>query len=174
MPVKCPRHWKRGVCISVPVLLIGLRIALPWILKSYVNYVLDRDPAYDGHVTDIDVALIKGAYTIKGIEIVKTSGHIPVPFFAGEAIELSVKWRALRQGALVGEIDFVRPRINFVNAKSDAEKQGGTEVDWRDQIRDLFPLRIDRLTVTGGEIHYADFSRTPDIDVFISHMEVVA
>lgn len=62
------------------VLLIGLRIALPYILLRFVNKELQTIPGYTGHVDDIDVHLIRGAYTIKAIRLDKTGGKIPVPF----------------------------------------------------------------------------------------------
>ena len=53
---------------SFVVLLIALRIALPYILLRLVNKQLSHIPGYTGHVDDIDVALIRGAYKIKRIK----------------------------------------------------------------------------------------------------------
>jgi hypothetical protein len=44
---------------SVLVLLIALRIALPYILLRLVNKELTHIPGYTGHVDDLDVALIR-------------------------------------------------------------------------------------------------------------------
>lgn len=54
--------WVLG---SFLVVLIGLRLALPYILLNYVNKQLTKIDGYTGHVDDIDVALYRGAYTIK-------------------------------------------------------------------------------------------------------------
>jgi hypothetical protein len=94
-------------------LLIAFRIALPYILLRFVNKELQTIPGYTGHVDDIDVHLIRGAYTIKVIKLDKTGGKIPVPFFSAEAIDLSVEWSAIFHGRLVGKIIVQHPIINF-------------------------------------------------------------
>ncbi|MEJ0103617.1 MAG: hypothetical protein WDO19_14165 [Bacteroidota bacterium] len=66
---------------SFILLLVGFRIALPYILLRFVNRELTRIDGYTGKVEDIDVALFRGAYTIKRIHLDKTGGKIPVPFF---------------------------------------------------------------------------------------------
>lgn len=64
---------------SLLVLFIAFRIALPYILLRYVNRQLTLIEGYTGHIDDIDVALYRGAYTIKTIRLDKKSGKIPVP-----------------------------------------------------------------------------------------------
>src|SRR5207237_1314919 len=73
--------------------------------------------------------LWRGAYQIHHVEVVKTTGHVPVPLFSAPLIDLSVQWRALFDGAFVGNIDFFDPKMNFVNAPSK-EKQW-QQHDWR-------------------------------------------
>src|ERR1700755_118224 len=94
---------------SLLVVLIALRIALPYILLRFVNKELQTIPGYTGHVDDIDVHLIRGAYTLKTIKLDKTGGQIPVPFFAAETFDLSVEWSAIFQGRLVGKIIVAHP-----------------------------------------------------------------
>jgi hypothetical protein len=70
--------------------LIGLRIALPHIVRKYVNKKLDEMPEYDGRIGDVDIRLWRGAYSIQGIEIIKTEGDVPVPFFSSRRVTFSV------------------------------------------------------------------------------------
>src|SRR5579864_2733265 len=85
---KKPLSKKRKIWLiilgSLLVILIALRIALPYILLRLVNKELTTIKGYNGHVDDIDVALIRGAYTIKTIKLEKTGGKIPVPFFSAD------------------------------------------------------------------------------------------
>src|ERR1700722_2975246 len=97
---KTPKQRRRRKIVwivagSLLVILIAFRIALPYILLRFVNKELQTIPGYTGHVDDIDVALIRGAYTIKTIKLDKTGGKIPVPFFSADALDLSVEWSAL-------------------------------------------------------------------------------
>lgn len=169
------RHVGRTLATIGIVLLVGLivfRLALPSLVEGYVNRVLDRDPDYDGQIEDVDISLVRGAYVIEGVEIIDTKGDAPVPFISADAIDLSVKWNALLKGALVGEIEVMRPRINFVVAGTKEEAQTGEDTDWRDMVLDLFPLRIDRFAIRDGEVHYADLSAKPKVDVYVSQIQV--
>src|SRR6185295_5262795 len=67
------------VLFGIAVILIAFRLALPSILCKVVNKKLTEIDGYVGHVNDIDVWLIRGAYVIEGIELNKTGGKIPVP-----------------------------------------------------------------------------------------------
>jgi hypothetical protein len=53
----------------VVVLAIVRFIVLPPVVLHYVNKSLDELNGYRGHVEDIDIALIRGAYTINNIYI---------------------------------------------------------------------------------------------------------
>lgn len=161
------------VLILVVAVLV-VRAMLPIWVRDYVNRKLNEIEGYSGHVADVDIHLWRGAYSVHGIEIKKTGGGVPVPFFSAPTIDMSVEWKALFEGALVGEIHFEQPKINFVNGRSQATSQVGVDKPWMDKIGDLFPLKINRATVSGGEIHYRDFSRTPKVDVEMDQIRMVA
>jgi hypothetical protein len=139
-----------------------------------VNRVLARDDAYVGSIGDVDVALIRGAYEIEDVRIDKRNGAVPVPFFTSEIVDLSIQWRALFDGAVVGEVEFLRPKLSFVAGPSRAQSQAGGGVDWRDTVEDLFPFRIDRVAVRDGEIHFRAFHTEPPVDVYLHHTDLVA
>ncbi len=138
----------------VVVLLIAARVALEPVLLDYVNDTLDELPAYDGHIGDIDVALLRGGYDIQNIEIVKTGAGQPVPFFEADRIEATVEWRSLMRGSLVAEGDLYRPQINLVQAESEQQSQLGKEVNWVDQFKQLFPFRFNTVRIHDGTITF--------------------
>lgn len=161
----------------VVILLVAaliVRAMLPIWVRDYVNKKLSEIDGYSGHVTDIDIHLWRGAYTAHVVEIKKTDGNVPVPFFEAPAVDLSIQWTELFHGALVGEINFEQPKLNFVNSKNPANTQVGVDKPWTEKIRELFPVKFNRFTVRNGEVHYRDFSRTPKVDVVIDHVDMVA
>lgn len=149
--------------IGLAVVLIVVRIMLPFWVRDYVNKTLNELEDYRGHVEEVDLALWRGAYKIREIKIVKRSGDVPVPLFTAPLIDLSVEWAALFHGALVGEINFVKPKVNFVHAPSEEDTQVGLEESWTQKVRKLFPLKINRLTVDGGEVHFRDYHKSSSI-----------
>ena len=162
------------ILIVLAVALIAVRIMLPYWVRDYVNKTLSELKDYRGHVEEVDLALWRGAYKIRQIKIVKTSGDVPVPFFSAPLIDLSVEWAALFHGALVGEINFVKPEVNFVNAPSEEDSQAGFEEPWTQTVKELFPLKINRFTVDDGQIHFRDFHKSPKVDLVFDRFRLVA
>ena len=170
------RQFSRGtlqITIIVLALLIGLRVALPYIVKNYVNDKLDEMPEYSGHIGDVDMHLWRGAYSIQGIEIIKTDGKVPVPFFNANRVTFSVEWKALFNGALDGEIAFFDPVMNFVQGPTRQTSQVGVDKPWLEVIKKLFPLNINRFAVHNGTIHYQDFHSKPKVDLKVDQIQAL-
>jgi len=147
--------------VLIVAALCALRLALPYIVKDYVNGRLHALDAYDGRVADIDIGLWRGAYRIDGIEIEKTGAKQPTPFFDSERVDLSVEWRSLLHGSLVAEAHFLSPKLNLVEGPTESQSQLGNEEDWHDRLEELFPFRFNTVAVHDGTITF----RTPGIAV---------
>jgi uncharacterized protein DUF748 len=156
------------------VALVTLRLALPHIVRSYVNRTLSKIPDYRGEVGDIDIHLWRGAYTIHDAKVVRTSGKVPVPFFSAPRVDLAVQWREVFHRALVGNIQIHRPKLNFVKGPTTETSQTRVDSSWQDRVKELFPLRINRFEITDGQVHYRDFHSEPRVDVVVDRLHVVA
>lgn len=159
--------------LGLIVLLIAFRVALPYIVKNYVNKTLDELPGYSGHVDDIDIHLIRGAYTIKGLVLTEDGANSKYPFLNMPRTDLSVEWKSLFKGRLVGEVNMFSPVINVVEA---APQKGAepTREHWTEVVKDLMPITINRTEVINGRINYLDFSTSPDVRFHIHNMHLVA
>ncbi len=162
------------VAIVLVTALVIVHFMLAIWVRDYVNRKLSEIDGYRGHVAAVTLHLWRGAYTIHGVDIRKTEGNVPVPFFSAPLVDLSVAWKELFHGAFVGEINFEQPKLNFVNSKNADNVQVGVDKPWPQKIKELFPLKINRFTVDNGEIHYRDFSRKPQVDVVMDHVDMVA
>jgi len=170
------RHLSRHsvqILLILAALLLGFRAALPYIVKNYVNRTLSRLDGYRGHVDDVDMHLWRGAYSVSGVNIVKTDGKVPVPFFAAKNIDFSVEWMGLFEGALVAKIEFDDPVINFVAGPSQSTTQVGVDKPWLSVIKDLFPLNINRFEVKNGAVHYRDFYAKPKVELTVDHIHMM-
>jgi hypothetical protein len=161
------------VLLVVFVLLVVLRLALPYIVKSYVNRKINQLPEYDGHVADIDIHLIRGAYTIRGMKIEKTTGKVPVPFFSAPKVDLSVQWRELFHGAVVGEIYVDRGSLNFVKGPTEEESQTEVDKSWIGIVQDLFPFDLNRFEIRQSEVRFRNFHSKPPVDVYLTDLFIV-
>jgi hypothetical protein len=151
--MKRRNKWLLALGIVV-VLLVAARLALEPILLDYANGKLNALDSYEGHIDDLDLSLLRGGYNIKGIEIVKTGAGQPVPFFKGDRVEATIEWRSLLHGQLVAEADLFRPQVNLVEAQSQRKSQLGTEVNWVDQFKALFPFRFNTVRVHDGVVTF--------------------
>jgi len=154
--------------------LIGFRLYLPTWVKNYSNRVLDKIPGYHGHIDDVRIHLWRSAYSIIGLNLLKTGGSAPVPFFSAPKIDFSLHWGALFHGQLVGKLEIDRPQLNFVTGKSPQQQQTSIDKSWQQQVKSLFPLRISRLGIKDGEIHFRNYEARPPVDVYIHHLSAVA
>jgi hypothetical protein len=156
------------------ILLIAFRLYLPTLLLNYINKTLQEIEDYTGHVDDIDISLYRGAYQIRGIKLEKKTGKVPVPFIDISVLDLSVQWKALFDGAVVGEIRVIEPEINFVKGPSEEESQTEMDSSWVDVVDKWMPLKINKLEIRNGEIHYRDFHSKPKVDIMMRNIQGIA
>src|SRR5438477_12980209 len=76
------------------ILLVIIRALLPFWVRDYVNWRLSGVPEYRGHVAAVTLHLWRGAYQIHHVEIVKTTGHVRVPFFYAAVVDRAVEGAA--------------------------------------------------------------------------------
>jgi len=159
--------------IAGAFVIVHIYLAI-WV-RDYVNRKLSEIPGYRAHVASVTLHLWRGAYQIHNIDIKKTSGNVPVPFFSAPLVDLSVQWHALIfERAAVGNIEIHRAKMNLVNGPTPDTRQVEVDAPWAEKIKQLFPLKINRFAVHDGELHYRDFSKEPNIDVPFDRVQMVA
>jgi hypothetical protein len=168
------RHLRRkivlGFAILLAALLIGARLYLPVWATGYVNRTLENIPGYTGSISDVDIHLYRGAYTIHDLKLFKKTKGIPVPFLDFKSSDLSIQWGALFDGRVVGDVTLYSPTVNFATGRTGAT-QTGVETDWTKPIKDLMPLDINFVEIHDGKIAYKDFSTKPEVDLSIYNLE---
>ncbi|MBV1808912.1 DUF748 domain-containing protein [Pseudomonas viridiflava] len=159
--------WPLWTLAALVILLIGINIALPYLVRDYLNDKLADMGDYRGQVTDVDLALWRGAYRIKGLNIVKVDGKVPVPFVKAPTIELAVSWHSLwYDHAVVAEVLFIDPEINFVDGGNNKQaSQTGQGTDWRTQLNKLLPVTLNEVRIGNGRITFNNFNSTPKVKI---------
>lgn len=177
--VKAPSERKRKrrrMLLWILGIVIAIRIALPYVLLHLINDRLERMPGYTGHVVDIDLALIRGAYRIEtfNLDRVDSVAQDTTAFLAAGVIDLSVEWKALFHGSIVGELVIDRPEVYFTkDAVEPADVQEDT-VALADLLDDLMPLQINRVEVNEGVLRFIDPGTTPRVDISMTAIELLA
>jgi hypothetical protein len=166
------RSWH--IVLAIALVLIAVRIALPYTLKTLINQRLEKIPEYAGSVSDIDLHLWRGAYQLVGIEIDKTTGEKREPYFAAKQIDFSLAWRDLFRGRFVGDFVLEKGELTIVNASTEAGSQKEVDRRWQDAIEDIFPIEITRLEIKDSVVRFIDREADPQVDIALRGLEVVA
>jgi hypothetical protein len=167
------RGWRWfGIVLLILIVILGVgRAMMPWFVRDYVNDTLDKNPLYAGEIGEVEIHLMRGAYAIRDVRISKTTGNVPVPFFAAKRVDFAIQWDALFHGKVVGRVLMEEPELNFVDAPSESEDQSGAGAPWLKMIEELFPFRINRAVVKNGSIHFRAFQTEKPVDVYLSQVE---
>jgi hypothetical protein len=169
---------KKGVKILIAIIgiLIIARIILPYVVLKFANKRLANIDGYYGHIQDIDIALIRGAYRIDSIYINKydSGTQKQTPFFSSRAIDLSVEWRALFHGSIVGELVFEHPQVKFTKDKVEPKQVKNDSSDFKGVLDDFMPLQINRVEIEDGKLGYIDPTSHPKVDIVMRDMHVLA
>ena len=173
-----PGRKKRIIYITmgIIVLLIVVRLILPYIILRYANKTLATMPGYYGHVEDIDLAIYRGAYQINNIYLNKidsASGE-QSPFFNAPTIDLSIEWGALFHGSVVGELVFLTPHMNFIKEKVELNQMKKDSDDFRILLKKFMPIKINRFEIQNGVLEYLDSTSTPVVDLKLTNAHIVA
>jgi hypothetical protein len=143
--------------VVLGVVLVGARIAAPSIVERYVNRGLADMGEYRGRISEVDLFLWRGGYALRNLEIVKVAGANETrdtPFVAMPRMDLTMEWRALFRGEVVGEAVMFSPVLNLVQGESDGDTQLGAGVSWPQEIRDLFPIQLNVVEVQNGLVTF--------------------
>lgn len=153
------------ILIVLVAVLVVARLVLPYVVLRYVNKTLASMKGYTGHVADIDIQLIRGAYQIDSMQIRKLDGKLRQPFLMIPKTDLSIQWKALFKGRLVSEVECYRPEINFTFSSDKASQQTGADVDWTAFLRKLLPIKINRFAVVDGTVNLTSLLAHPRADL---------
>src|SRR5690606_36681254 len=159
--------------IVILLVLIIARLLLPYFLKRYVNKTLDDIPGYTGYVEDIDVALFRGAYVIKGLILKKEDRITETPILDFEKSDISIEWRALFKGRIVSEIILLNPKFNYVTEDQGSKTEADVE-DWTEASQSLEPIDVNHLAVHNGRANFAELNADPPIELFLHEIELQA
>ncbi|HEX8037661.1 MAG TPA: DUF748 domain-containing protein [Chryseosolibacter sp.] len=165
-----------AIAAIVVALIIVTRLALPYVILRYANNSLEELDGYRGHVNDIDLAILRGAYKLDSIYINKIDSvtEKETPFLAASLVDLSIEWKALFKGSLVGEIVVDNGMVRFTKDKVEPKQVQKDSSDFRKVLKDFMPLKINRLEFRNSTLRYVDNTSKPKVDIRMTDVHVIA
>ena len=175
---KKPQRKKKLLKIIVTsiLVLVVIRLILPFVVLRFANKNLASMKGYYGHIKDIDLSIIRGAYIIDSIYLNKSDSLTKkqTPFFSSESIDLSIEWKAIFKGSLVGELTFTNPFLLFTKDKVEPAALRKDSTDFKELLDDFMPLKINRFEVKNATLRYKDEGSKPPVDIEMINTYILA
>lgn len=170
------RRKKVRILLIILAVLVLIRIFLPAIVLHFANKSLANMNGYYGHIDDIDISLYRGAYQINDIYINKkdSATGTQTDFFKAKNIDLSVEWKAIFQGSIVGELEFNSPVLVFTKDKAELGDVKKDTNDFRKILKDFMPLKVNRFEINNGSLQYLDKTSSPKVNIGLTKVHVLA
>jgi len=150
---------KIKVLLGAAAVLVGIRAALPSVITARVNASLSRVPGWEARVSDVDLALLRGAVVVQGIKAESKESTIRVTV---ARVSVNISWSDLLRRRLVASVDVLRPRATLAlhrAEKADAKEAEGKAkkevASWPD-LSQVFPFRLDSFKLRDGEIEVSE------------------
>lgn len=161
------------VLISILVLLVVIRLMLPFIAKNQINKLLANDiEGYHGSIDDLSMSLYKGAFNIGHLVIYEEASEDPeTPFISIPFLDFSLDWRALIKGRLVSEIHLDSMEVNLTVLKEE-EKEKEPRLHFAEQLQEFNPIQINKMKITNANISYLDPTSDPQVDVYFDNFNL--
>lgn len=158
------RNKKLQISLGVIlVLLIGIRMLLPELIKKQLNtFLAEFSEVYSFHVSDVDLSILRGAYRLEGVD--GRLKKVNQEFFKAEYIDISMSWRDLFRGHLrtdiLGQGVVFKGSQDFLSALK--EYTAASKKDAQELGKKVFPLHISRIDLRNSKATFADMSGIPE------------
>jgi hypothetical protein len=166
----------RALAIAFALLILFMVIwyTTPYLLRDYLNKRGSELPDYKLNIHWVEINPIACNIKLKSLVLEKKSNEIPVPFVTIREVLVAMQWTQLIHLDFRSNITVLEPVVNFVNGPTKATTQTALDPEWVETVKQLVPLKINQFKVHQGTIHYYDFHADPQINIPITHLELVA
>ncbi|KUM54427.1 DUF748 domain-containing protein [Rheinheimera sp. EpRS3] len=162
------------IMLAVVLVLLAVRVALPPVMVWYVNSLLEQQEGISGQVRDIDLALWRGGYVIKQIEINQLNDKGELPLFSAERIDIQLSWAALADGEIVSTMAFHQPVIMAQDRAGQEDITEDAVLDertWIGLANNLTLFSIDKLSIHDGKIEFNAIAKDVLGELILSQVE---
>ncbi len=160
----CGRRGRvKQILVCVTLLLVAMRLVLPYALLSAANHRLRDAQVVTGHLDDLSLGVLSGKMIFTGVRVnaQDEAGRIENVLEVSE-LRAKISWIALLHGELAGAITITEPVLRLrpgPAAPADAAVPTWNDDTWRAAVARLVHMRVTAITVVNGTIIYSDRPR---------------
>lgn len=158
-------HKLGWLLIAVMLVLIVVRVAMPFWVRHYLDGRIEHMGPYHGSMEAVHLHIWRGGYTIENLRIEKNGAPSSQPFLVAPRTEIDLGYGALLHGHLRGKVGFYDATVNFIDGNSESERQTGKGVNWSEELNILIPAELDEIDVHHGTVTFRNFVSSPRVDL---------
>jgi hypothetical protein len=148
-----------GVPATLALVLYVASFFLDEPIRRTMEMKINRNlKGYSVRLSGAHFQLIGLSLTLKGLTVLQQA-HPDPPVVHFPVIKATIHWREIFSGKLVAEVVLDQPKIN-INLKQlrseVASKLPLKERGWQQAVEDIYPLRINTVTIKAANITYID------------------
>jgi hypothetical protein len=168
-------RWGLGIPVALTLVLFVASFFLDEPVRRTMEKKINRDlKGYSVRLPGLHVQLIGLSLTLKGLTV-RQLAHPEPPVAQFPVIKASIHWREILSGRLVAELALDRPKlnINLLQLRSEAASDVTLkEHGWQQAVEDIYPLKINTVTINDANISYID--QDPKRPLVLSHLNLEA
>lgn len=168
-------RWTLGIFVTLAVLLYIASFFIDEPLRRITEQKINRDlKGYSVRLPGLHLHLIGLSLSLKDLTIIQQA-HPDPPVARFPLFKASVHWREILSGRLVGELLVDQPKlhINLQQLRSEASsKVKMKERGWQQAVEDIYPLKMNRVTINDASITYIDLD--PKRPLVLNHLNLQA
>lgn len=152
-------RWVLGLFASITFMVFIASFFLDEPLRRTIEKQMNSSlKGYSVRLPKLHLQLVGFTMTLRGLTVIQNANpKPPVAYFP--LLRFSVHWREILEGRLVAELDVDRPElsINLPQLRSEVtEKVKLKERGWQEALEAIYPLKVNKLTVSDGSLTYID------------------
>jgi hypothetical protein len=153
-------HWIVGGIIAALLIITGLSyvISSDLLARSLEKRMNRHLREYSVHIGRAYFHPLRLALDLRDLSLMQSANPDP-PVAKIDAMEMGIRWSAILRGHVVGDLLLDRPRL-YVNLNNFLQEEKSKvplkQKGWQDAVQSIYPLKINLLTVSDGELTYVD------------------
>jgi hypothetical protein len=157
VPARRWQRWMLGIAIVLIAVAVGLAHLLDETLRRRIEAGINRSlKGYQVTIGRVDFHPFGFSLDLENSIIVQEA-HPDPPMANIPLLTASVEWLSLLQRELVADFEIVEPKIHIDHKQGEQEFNDATPVQergWQEAAQEIYPLDINEVNVTGGEVTY--------------------
>ena len=159
LPASKGVRWALGIPIVLALVLFIASFFIDAPLRRTMEKKLNSDlKGYSVRLPGLHLQLIGLSLTLKDLTVYQEA-HPDPPIARFPVLTASIHWGAILHGRLVGELVLDRPQLHINLAQLTSEAKSPTKMKergWQQAVEDIYPLKINLLTIKDAQITYID------------------